>query len=287
MENRYSRYTINSERDTFKNCLKGLSVIELCITELCTRKCSFCPRHNPDVYPNQKLFMSIDTMRNIGIKCKESNYECDFHISGFGESLTNKNFYKLVTELRSHLPDNRIALTSNGDLLTVDVIKQIYDSGVTYMIISCYDGPEHKTKFEKMFTENGIEDYEIRELWFNPDETTEDLMNRNNFNNRSGAVDFEHLQGEVYVERPCNLPFYKLVLDWDGSALLCCNDWFRRHKGFGNINNNTLEEIWFGSEFTNVREMLSKGDRSGSACKYCNIEGTMVGEASVNLLMNK
>ena len=138
-----------------------------------------------------------------------------------------------------------------------------------------------------MFKDNGIEDYEIRELWLNPDETTEDLMNRNNFNNRSGAVDFEHLQGEMNVNRPCNLPFYKLVLDWDGSALLCCNDWFRRHKGFGNINNSTLEEIWFGSEFTNVREMLSKGDRSGSACKYCNIEGTMVGEASVNLLMNK
>jgi radical SAM protein with 4Fe4S-binding SPASM domain len=89
------------------------------------------------------------------------------------------------------------------------------------------------------------------------------------------------------MQRECNLPFYKLVLDWNGEALLCCNDWFRRHKGFGNINKNTLEEIWFGKEFTKTRELLANKDRSGPACRYCNIDGTAVGTPSVKLLMNK
>jgi radical SAM protein with 4Fe4S-binding SPASM domain len=172
-------------------------------------------------------------------------------------------------------------------LLTDKVISKIYDSGVSYVIISCYDGPDAKKKFEDMFASCNIAEYEIRDLWFEPGETTEDLMDRSKFNNRSGAVNIEHLQAPVNMKRECNLPFYKLVLDWNGEALLCCNDWFRRHKGFGNINKNTLEEIWFGKELTKTREMLANKDRSGPACRYCNIDGTVVGTPSVKLLMNK
>ena len=37
------------------NDLPGLLTIEINITELCNRICSFCPRANPDIYPNNNL----------------------------------------------------------------------------------------------------------------------------------------------------------------------------------------------------------------------------------------
>ena len=285
LSKRNNRYSVISQKESFSTELKGLSVIELCITELCTRKCSFCPRADPDNYPNQKLFMTLETATNIANSCKANYYEGDIHISGFGESLTNREFFVIVERLRAILPNNRIALTTNGDLLNEERIRRAYCSGLNYIIVSCYDGDKAKQKFEKMFQECGATDeqYEIRDLWKDPEETVDDMMRRNNFNNRSGAVVVDSFKHEVY-ENACYLPFYKLVIDWNGEALLCCNDWYRRHKGFGNVNSMSIRDIWLGKEFTKIRNELKNGQRTGSACKHCNVKGTLIGIKSVDLL---
>lgn len=285
LSSRNFRYYENSIKESFKQNLKGLSVIEMCITELCTRKCGFCPRADSKVYKNQKLFMSMDTLCEIGKECKENNFEGDFHFSGFGESLTNPQFFNLIKKLREYLPNNHIALTSNGDLLNHEVCENIYDSGVNHIIISCYDGPESYDKFDQMLFKLN-KSYDIRKLWIAPDKTMEDLARENKFNNRSGAVstiNFDENK-ELYKNNPCYLPFYKLVLDYNGDALLCCNDWFRNHKGFGNIHTNSLKEIWMSNEFVKVRNNLKQGIRSGPACSNCSIQGDLIGEESVVVL---
>ena len=282
---RHSRYDINAAKDYFYNDLKGLTVIELAITELCTRKCGFCPRADSDNYPNQKLFMSQETITNLANSCKEHNYQGDIHISGFGESYTNKEFLTLVRTLRGILPENRIVVTTNGDLLNVDTIRKTYSAGINYMIVSCYDGKESMDNFASLYSTSGISDseYEIRKLWLDPGETVEEMMKRNKFNNRSGAVVVEEMKSD-FCKNKCYLPFYKLVIDWNGDALLCCNDWYRKHKGFGNINDMSLKDIWYGDDFRKVRGDLNEGKRKGPACSNCNINGIFVGEKSVEVL---
>ena len=279
---RYERYYINSTKDSFKFKIKGLATIELCITELCTRKCGFCPRSDPSVYPNRKLFMSTETIKSIGNKCLNEEYEGDIHISGFGESFTHPDFYELTSILRDILPNNHIVLTTNGDLLNDINLNKTIKRNFNKVIVSCYDGLKHKEKFIDLFERNGFHSYEIRELWYNPEENTESLIDRNNFNNRAGSVKL-NLENKN-IKSPCYLPFYKLVIDWNGDALLCCNDWGRSHKGFGNINKNTLKEIWYCEEFKAVRLNLINGNRIGPACKNCNISGTLVGKESVDTL---
>ena len=285
MRGRNSRYYINAETKSFKNILKGLAVIEVCITELCTRRCGFCPRADKTVYPNQRLFMSLETITNLGNQCSIKEYECDFHFSGFGESLTHPQFFDLVKTLKNILPNNHFALTTNGDLLTEKTCNNIYDSGINHIIVSCYDGPDEYEKFDSLLSSTK-KSYEIRKLWLNPNDTLDTLAKRNNFNNRSGAVSTIDYQEslEAHKTNPCYLPFYKLVIDHNGEALLCCNDWFRRHKGFGNINNNTLQEIWFSEEFTKVRNNLKEGKRIGPSCSTCSIQGNLVGTESVMCL---
>lgn len=284
MRGRNDRYYINSQKESFKNNLVGLSVVEVCVTELCTRRCGFCPRADKNVYPNQRLFMSSETITNLGNECKINSYEGDFHFSGFGESLTHPNFFELVKTLKNILPDNHFALTTNGDLLTEEVCHKIYKSGINHIIISCYDGVEHYNKFEQLLTPLN-QSFEIRKLWLNPEETLASLAKRNNFNNRSGAVsNIDYKESlEAYKNNPCYLPFYKLVIDYNGEALLCCNDWFRRHKGFGNINTNSLKEIWFSAEFDKVRRDLKRGNRIGPSCSTCSIQGDLIGSESAIL----
>ena len=279
---RNSRYYQNTKSSSFLNELKGLSVIEMCITELCTRTCGFCPRGDSNIYPNQKLFMSLDTAKKIGMECKANNYQGDFHFSGFGESLTHKQFFPLIKLLKDILPNNYFALTTNGDLLKEHTAKLAYDSGINHIIVSCYDGQEYYDKFDLMLRKVGGS-YDIRKLWITPGETLEEMTKRNEFNNRSGAVssiDFDENK-KTFKTNPCYLPFYKLVFDYNGEALLCCNDWFRRHKGFGNINTHSLQEIWYCEEFNTVRENLKRGVRAGPACSNCSIRGDIVGKESV------
>jgi radical SAM protein with 4Fe4S-binding SPASM domain len=282
---RNDRYYINTKTNSFNQTLKGLSVIEVCITELCTRKCGFCPRSDSKVYPNKKLFMSLETISNIGFQCKLHKFDGDFHFSGFGESLTHPDFFKLIKTLRNYVPENHIALTSNGDLLNADKCDLIYNSGINHIIISCYDGPDAYEKFDAMLSKFN-KSYEIRKLWVNPDESMEEMVIRNKFNNRSGAVsniDFENNK-ELFKNNSCYLPFYKLVIDYSGEILLCCNDWFRRHKGFGNINTTNLSEIWYSDEFKSVRQKLINGERTGPACSNCSIQGDVIGYESANIL---
>jgi MoaA/NifB/PqqE/SkfB family radical SAM enzyme len=284
---RNERYYVNSLKDSFLYKLQGLTTIELSVTELCTRKCSFCPRGDSTVYPNQKLFMSSETITNIANKCLAEGFEGDFHISGFGESFTHPKFLELTSTLRDTLPNNHLVLTTNGDFLNDKTINEIIKRNFNKVIVSCYDGAERKKHFTLLFEKNGFHNYDIRELWFNPEETTEDLMNRNNFNNRSGSVNVDSQKENLNINSPCYLPFYKVIIDWNGNALLCCNDWKKAHKGLGNINTHSLSDIWYGEELVKVRAQLANGKRVGPACANCNIKGTLIGKESVNLLSDK
>lgn len=282
MKHRNDRYYTNTQKSSFLNDLKGLTVIEVCITELCTRKCGFCPRADKTVYPNRKLFMSLETITSLGNECAINKYRGDFHFSGFGESLTHPHFFELIQTLRSILPNNHFALTTNGDLLSKDVCRKIYNSGINHIILSCYDGAEAYDNLEKMLNDVSP-NYEIRKLWINPEETLEQMVDRNKFNNRSGAVSTVTFEKDLENNKnnSCYLPFYKLVFDYNGDALLCCNDWFRKHKGFGNIHHNTLQSIWYSDEFKKVRDNLKAGKRDGPACTNCSIKGNLVGKESV------
>jgi radical SAM protein with 4Fe4S-binding SPASM domain len=282
---RNKRYHINKSTKSFNINLKGLAVIEICPTEMCTRKCGFCPRSDEKVYKNQRLHISEETTTNLALKCKEEEYSGDFHISGFGEPLLHPAIENIIKILKNYLP-NRVVLTTNGDPLYPSVIQNLYKNGLDHLIISCYDGPDKKIKFLQMLDFVGIPNsqYEIRDLWLGDTESITEFATRNNFNNRSGAATGVKLQP---IPGQCYLPFYKLVFDWNGDALLCCNDWQRKACGFGNINKYSLSEIWYGEPFTKVREELYEGRRINEACENCSINGTLIGKESVDLLIKK
>ena len=49
----------------FYNSIPMFSFIELNINEICNRVCPFCPRVDPEIYPNQNIHMSVDLAEKI------------------------------------------------------------------------------------------------------------------------------------------------------------------------------------------------------------------------------
>lgn len=278
LKNKENRYEVVASSECFLRNLVGLAAIELNVTELCSRRCPFCPRYDSSVYKNQDLHMSLETVTSLAKQCQQENYVGDITLVGFGEPMLHKDLPSIVRILRTHLT-NYIHIITNGDFLTPQSLKELIDAGLDKIIVSCYDGPKDKEKFEKLLSQFSI-DYHLKELWIDQNRGLEQVVKSNNFNNRTGLVPIPITESG----KQCYVPFYKLFIDWNGDVVLCSNDWHRKEKGLGNINTNTLREIWFGEKLTSIRNNLRMGNRCDKACKDCHVKGTLIGKTSFDLL---
>ena len=262
--------------------LPGLRTIELNISELCNRVCSFCPRSDPTVYSNQKLFMSTLTGLELGNQLAECGFDGEIHITGFGEPMTHPNIFELLLSINKHW-NRHIEITTNGDRLESKptLISQLFDSGIRRLTIDSYDGEAQYIRYHDMMQSYPKQLWRIRNHYDDPNKNKDELMSEYNFNNRAGNSSKAETN-----QNKCYLPFYKTMIDWNGDLVLCCNDWQRSAGKFGNIKETSLRDLWMSDAIVNIRRQLSQGVRKGPACGSCNIGGMAFGEKSFTLHQN-
>ena len=255
------------------NCvMTALQRVEINPVELCNRSCVFCPRNDKSVYPNRNLHMSATTMRNISDGLNQINYSGRLTFSGFGEPMLHENIFELIRISKQIETIERVQLITNGDKLSRSLIEQLYDNGVDRLEINMYDGPGQQQKFEQMLQDVSADRYYLRHHYKAPEQNYGLILN-----NRAGSVDVgERIKSPVMSR--CNLPFYKLMIDWNGDVLLCCQDWKRVSDIKLNVNHMTIQEIWLNEQFEKYRERLSNNDRKLKPCNTCNINGTIQGD---------
>lgn len=276
-----SRQDRHDQANIHSKDLPGLATIELNISELCNRVCSFCPRHDPKVYPNQKLFMSLDTVWALREQIEATDWYGDIHITGFGEPHTHPELQEIV-KIIGGSDRTYVEITTNGDLL-IDKslgtsIQMLSQGGLDKLTVDCYDGPKQyadRIMIVKKLRRHG--EVRLRQHYDTGD--TQELIKEYGFNNRGGIM------GGEGIQNPCYLPFYKTLIDWDGGMVLCCNDWHRKEGHMGNIHNEGLVGSWNSDKLTAVRASLSQGKRYG-VCAGCSINGTKFGEPSFKLWQN-
>lgn len=265
-----------------RNALNSILTIEINTTELCNRFCVFCPRHDPKVYDNRNLHLTVKGATIIAEELERSSFEGKISFSGFGENLLNPWFPEIISVFRKHRPNNVIECNTNGDKLDEHYTRRIFDAGMSIIYVNLYDGAEQVEHFDKIFTMAGIpqEKYRYRVHW--GDMENHGLV----LNNRSGVVDWmgiEESTVEAVKGKPCYYPFYKMFVDWNGDCVLCCNDW-NREQIVGNLITQSLHDVWFGKPMRKIREKLGKGDRSETPCKNCNVDGTLFGKQSYDFI---
>ena len=92
----------------------------------------------------------------------------------------------------------------------------------------------------------------------------------------SGVKDFtlgtnpDTYDGLPFTEKEvCPYPFYVMAVNFDGSVSLCGNDW-SHSTVVGNLNQNTVREVWNSEAWFKFQKMLCEGRRcENRACGDC------------------
>ena len=263
------------------------SFIELNINEICNRVCPFCPRSNPEQYPNQNIHMSVELAKNIAEQLAGINFTGIVNISGTGEPLLTKHIVDIVKQFGDK--GIHIEIVTNGDMLVSKkgskLIKDLYSAGLCQFVVSMYDGPEQIDQFNTLFASCDVdkESYSLRDRWYDESEDYGLL-----YTNRAGNIGFEHLSDiskQKLMESgksACFYTHYSMMIDWNGDALLCCQDMYNRTVNFGNVKDKSLVDIWTDAKLTEFRNKLKNGDRSLSPCSNCNANGQVFGVNHAN-----
>ena len=249
--------------------------VEFSITDLCNRTCVFCPRFDPNVYPNNNEEISLGLYEKIMSELSSYDWEGGIIYSAFGEPFLHSNLLELVSMTKKYLPKSVLEIVSNGDKLSVEECSKLYEVGLDILKVSLYDGAHQIPEFEQMRREIGIDDrHFILRKRYEKDEDYGLILS-----NRGGSVtsaDVNVKKVVLPIKKKCYFPFYKLLIDYDGRVLLCSHDWVKKLSG-GDLKEKSIYEVWTGKIMTKVRNRLKNGDRKFNPCAKCDVDGTLNG----------
>ena len=252
------------------------SVVEISESGTCNRVCSFCPRSAKD-FIDKKEFISQDLIEKLSNELKENNYKGIFLFSGFVEPLLDKNIFNLISVVKDRLPEAKIEIVTNGDVLNEDRAKKLFQSGLSTLLISIYDGKKEADNMEQMLIKAKIpqEKFKIRHRYLTENEDFGITLS-----NRSGMMEnaeYKIPSLKEPLKKPCYYPHYTFFMDYTGEVLVCSHDWGKKLV-VGNMKNQKFIDIWLGKKFNFERKKLLNSDRNFSPCNKCDVDGEFMGK---------
>ena len=252
------------------------SEIEISESGTCNRKCSFCPRSDPD-FQDIKVFISDELFNKLCFELNKYNYNGTIRFSGFVEPLLDKNIYNLISKARKVLPNVNLEMVTNGDVLNMKRLLRLFENGLNKLLISAYDSKEDAINLENLCKKANLSNnqYIVRHRYLPPDKDFGITLS-----NRAGMMKNAEFKIDVPDEplsNPCYIPAYTFFLDYQGDVLICPHDWGKK-RIIGDFNKKSLKEIWLSKFALSTRKTLLQGNRNFEPCKSCDVEGTLIGK---------
>ena len=251
------------------------SVVEISESGMCNRKCVFCPRSDPD-YNHVNEFISPKLVDNLTKQLSSFGYDNLILFSGFVEPLLDKNIYNLIKIVRKNLPKSNIEIITNGDVLNKKRLLKLYESGLTCLLVSVYDGKEAEDKLLKLMKDAGLEDhqYKFRKRYL-PEKEGFGISMSNRGGMMANAA-YAIKNPETSLKRPCFYPNYIFFMDYNGDVIICNHDWGKKMI-IGNMLEKSFKEIWLDEKWIKARKDLYDGNRDFLPCKNCLVDGLRMG----------
>jgi radical SAM protein with 4Fe4S-binding SPASM domain len=258
------------------------SIVEISAVAACNRRCSFCPVSD-EYYKKVGLSgtMKQPLYEKLIDDLKGIEYSGLILFSGESEPLLHKRLDRMISLGKSSLPQAKIEINSNGDLLTEKKLEFLFRAGLDTLMISMYDGPHQIKEFTELRKRAGLSSTQIllRRRYL------EDGNYGINMTNRGGLIapdafhilDDNKLEPTFPIKKQCFYPFYMVMLDVAGNVTICSHDWAKRYV-VGNFKTDHIYDIWVGQKFETARKKLARCDRSLPACRNCNAIGTLIGQ---------
>jgi radical SAM protein with 4Fe4S-binding SPASM domain len=258
------------------------------LVEGCNLRCSFCGlngiRDPLGAGANLLKYMRPGTAGMLIKRLNEERWLPRIEFAMHGEPSLHPVFHEVVHMFRYRLPAAaHLMMTSNGAgflrdptvtidevLLDLNVLAlDAYESvNIVPRILERYQGRHHVWHYPRDRAANPHRRREPQDhdLVVVQDISVATRGTHASINNHCGcgAPPNDEAQG-----KRCAKPFREMSVRWDGSVAICCNDW-RGVLPVGNINDNTLDEIWNHPIMRAARRHLYHGLRTYTPCQGCD-----------------
>ena len=263
-------------------------IVQIEATNICNAKCVFCPR---DEMHRRQGIMSLDLFKKIVDECAELAIT-HVRMHNYGEAFVDR---KLVEKVRyaKQKGIREVGMISNGSLITEPVARGMIEAGLDAINISVdasgkevFEATRIGLKYDKVIANierllrlrgesgkrrpklilsfvrqnNSADEQAFIEHW----RSIADKIHVTDLHNWAGT-----LNSESDVNYPCYRPWLTFTVLWDGRVSLCCAD-FDGRTILGNLNTQTISEIWNAEAYRNVRrEHLESG--GPDICRACDL----------------
>lgn len=281
---------------TIEKLEEAMPSIDIGTTNLCNANCIMCPHHKIKKFGTMKMDLYkkiIDDVVNCGIK--------SVNLSFFGEAMLDKTLNKKIKYAKSK--GLKVGFFTNAALMFENRSKEILDAGIDTITVSMdsndkeiYEKIRKNCKYEDVrnnilkflelrkksgrnITVNMVavlmdENYNTLKEYYDFWGPKVDNINLINMENRSGSFDKKSKKSLSYkkglIREPCSLIWKHMVIDWDGEVVLCCNDCLHEIV-LGNLNKESIKDVWFGKRIKAIRKIHKEGDFSKIPfCNRCN-----------------
>jgi radical SAM protein with 4Fe4S-binding SPASM domain len=271
--------------------------VDIGTTNFCNAACIMCPHSKLQTFGTMDMGLYMKIIDN----CQRLNIR-EVNLSFFGEPFLDKDIVERIEYAKKHTI--KVGMFSNGSMLNESIINQIIKVGLDSITIS-FDGATKETydkvrknldfnivrdnilNLIKYRNENNSKVPEINlvlvELEENKKEIKQfykywkkkvDNINIINMRNWTGDIQKEGTKESFHYSKskrkPCALLWIKMVVDWNGDVVLCCDDW-NHSVILGNLKTQNIEDVWNSNKLKYIRDAHKKGEfHHVSLCTSCN-----------------
>ena len=245
----------------FEPCNAQLQAIEIETINRCNGICPFCP---VNVHEQQRPYakMSTELFEKIILDLSAKEYKGQICLFSNNEPFLDDRIIEFHRFARSKLPNAFFDLFTNGSLLNMDKFLDIINFLDRLVIDNYNDNIEVNPNLKEIY------DYLEKHRELQSKVLFSFRLQNEVLGSRGGQA--PNKKDAKCARSPCSLPFSQMVVRPTGEVSLCCNDALGKYT-LGNLNNNTIWEIWEGEQYTKIRaEMSENGRKNLLLCKNCD-----------------
>lgn len=265
--------------------------IQIELVQGCNRRCWFCGLLSlPEERKIGNQYMSLDLITKVFTELNEWLPKIRVEINSHGEPTLHPDIFACLRAMRKAMPSASLNLQTNTDLWYRDAenyIPRLFEAGLNVLALNAYEKGRYEWWKEEL---ERIGQPYIDYYWNNPKQLSvnhyyppstqmvflwDDLGSINTvkrealkthpnkkLHNMGGSSNVKTISAKtkipakaVPMQRQCSKVFRELVLGWDGTVPICCEDW---HDTFtmGNAAEENIKDIWYGERWYAARQLL-------------------------------
>ena len=233
----------------------------------CNSTCSFCAANRNN---ENRPFCRMEKELFYRIVSQIADWDYSGYISLFvnNEPFMDTRIIEFHKYIRERLPKAKIKVFTNGLLLNCEKFKEIAPYTDLFIINNYCDNRKMHPNIAELY------DYLKRNpsIHENIDVQIKIRFIGEVLTNRAGTAPNKKESTSV-IKEPCLFPYTDMVIYPDGKVGICCCD-VKEVTNLGNANEETIQQIWKGKKYENLRLKLKEGRQGNKFCEHCDFVDT-------------